>query len=233
MPILIVVVCALAGYLVGSIPFGYLIVRAVKGVDLRTVGSGRTGGTNAYRAAGLPAGFATAFLDTVKGIVCVLIIRALGLGEATGGWAEALAGVGVVLGHNASIFLNFAGGAGGATAVGTSLVYLPAAGLAALGVGVFFLVIVGYPFMASILAALAAAVGLTLAAVSGAVPASYPAFGWGIVAIIWATFISGPLRPPSACASAAAFEAFLPSRPSRRAPAMRAATPPTLAPTRA
>ena len=58
MPILIVVVCALAGYLVGSIPFGYLIVRAVKGVDLRSVGSGRTGGTNAYRAAGLPAGIA-------------------------------------------------------------------------------------------------------------------------------------------------------------------------------
>lgn len=184
MPILIVVVCALAGYLVGSIPFGYLIVRAVKGIDLRTVGSGRTGGTNAYRAAGLPAGIATAVLDTVKGIACVLIIRALGLGEATAGWAEALAGVGVVLGHNASIFLRFAGGAGGATAVGTSLVYLPAAGLAALVVGVFFLVVVGYPFMASILAALTAAIGLTLAATAGSVPASYAAFGWGIVAII-------------------------------------------------
>ena len=156
----------------------------MKGVDLRSVGSGRTGGTNAYRAAGLPAGIATAVLDTIKGIVCVLIIRALGLGEATGGWAEALAGVGVVLGHNASIFLNFAGGAGGATAVGTSLVYLPTAGLAALLVGVFFLVIVGYPFMASILAALTAAIGLTVAASAGAVPASYPAFGWGIVAVI-------------------------------------------------
>jgi glycerol-3-phosphate acyltransferase PlsY len=184
MSILIVVVCALAGYLVGSIPFGYLIVRAVKGVDLRSVGSGRTGGTNAYRAAGLPAGIATAILDTIKGVVCVLIIRALGLGDATQGWAEAMAGIGVVLGHNASIFLNFAGGAGGATAVGTSLVYLPAAGLAALVVGVFFLVIVGYPFMASILAALTAAIGLTLAAVAGAVPASYAAFGWGIVGII-------------------------------------------------
>jgi glycerol-3-phosphate acyltransferase PlsY len=68
--------------------------------------------------------------------------------------------------------------------VGTSLVYLPVAGLAALGVGVFFLVIVGYPFMASILAALTAAIGLTVAAASGAVPASYAAFGWGIVAII-------------------------------------------------
>ena len=184
MPILIVVVCALAGYLVGSIPFGYIIVRAVKGVDLRTEGSGRTGGTNAYRAAGLAAGVATAVLDTVKGIVCVLVIRALGLGGATAGWAEALAGVGVVVGHNASIFLGFKGGAGGATAVGTALVYLPLAGLAALVVGVFFLVIVGYPFMASILAALTAAIGLTLAAISGGVPASYAAFGWGIVAVI-------------------------------------------------
>lgn len=184
MSIVIVIVCAIAGYLVGSIPFGYLIVRAVKGVDLRTVGSGRTGGTNAYRAAGFAAGAATATLDTVKGLVCVVLIQATGLDQQTEGWAVALAGIGVVLGHNASVFLGFRGGAGGATAVGTSLAYLPAAGLAALLVGLFFLLVVGYPFMASILAALAAAAGLSYAAALGIVPPAYAAFGWGIVAII-------------------------------------------------
>lgn len=184
MSIVIVILCAITGYLVGSIPFGYLIVRAVKGVDLRTVGSGRTGGTNAYRAAGFAAGAATATLDTIKGLICVLLIHAAGLDQQTEGWAGALAGIGVVLGHNASIFLGFRGGAGGATAVGTALAYLPTAGVAALVVGLFFLLIIGYPFMASIFAALTAAIGLTYAAATGLVPPAYAAFGWGIVAII-------------------------------------------------
>lgn len=187
MPILIALLSGLAGYLVGSIPFGFLIVKAVKGVDLRTVGSGRTGGTNAYRAAGFAAGAATAILDTIKGLLCVLAIRALGAGEQTAGWAEALAGIGVVLGHNASLFLGFKGGAGGATAVGTSLAYLPLAGILSMITGLFFLMVVGYPFMASIVAALTAGIALTLAAAAGQVPLAYAGFGWGIVVlIVWA-----------------------------------------------
>ena len=83
-------VCGLVGYLIGSIPFGYLIVKAVTGKDIRTFGSGRTGGTNAFRAAGLVAGFATAIMDVVKGLATVLVIERLALG--TNGLAEALGG---------------------------------------------------------------------------------------------------------------------------------------------
>ncbi len=104
------VLAALLGYLLGSIPPGYLIGRLF-GVDVRKHGSGRTGGTNVWRSAGLTAAILTVLSDGLKGIVVVLIARYF-LG---GDWAAALAGAMAVLGHNWSCFLNFHGGAGGIT----------------------------------------------------------------------------------------------------------------------
>ncbi|NJM40700.1 MAG: glycerol-3-phosphate acyltransferase [Anaerolineae bacterium] len=111
-PVLTSILSGLLGYLIGSIPFGWIVVKLAKGVDIRTVGSGRTGGTNAFRAAGFVPGLLTATLDIIKGAVTVLVVRNLA-GDSTLGWAEGLAGLGVVLGHNHSLFLNFKGGAGG------------------------------------------------------------------------------------------------------------------------
>jgi glycerol-3-phosphate acyltransferase PlsY len=113
----------LAAYLFGSIPFGVLIVKLVSGRDIRTVESGRTGGTNAFRAAGFGAGLFTAILDILKGAVTVWLARAV----TPEVWIHILCPVAAVLGHNHSIFLpergpdgrlRLRGGAGGAAALG-------------------------------------------------------------------------------------------------------------------
>ncbi len=176
------IACGIIGYLTGSIPFGWIIVKLTRGIDVRQFGTGRTGGTNVFRAAGPVAGVATAVLDVLKGVAAVLIVRQIT--PDTGGWAEALAGFGVVLGHNASIFLGFRGGAGGATAVGTSIALWHWSGLPALAVGAFFLFVVGYASVASILAGTIVAVGSTVGALLGACPWSYAAYGWGVLVLI-------------------------------------------------
>jgi len=181
--ILLTLACSVAGYLIGSIPFGWIIVKVVKGVDLRTIGSGRTGGTNVFRAAGRVPGFLTAFLDIFKGAITVLVVRNL-FGAQTGGWAEALAGLGIVLGHNFSIFLGFKGGAGGATAIGTGAALWLVGTIPALLAGLFMLFIIGFASLATIFAAYGVAVALTAAALSGAMPVSYAVSGWGIVVLV-------------------------------------------------
>lgn len=180
--IVISLICGIAGYIVGSIPFGWIIVKIVKGEDVRNYGSGRTGGTNVFRAAGAPAGILTAMLDVLKGVVAVLLVRQLVPG--TSGWAESLAGFGVVLGHNASCFLNFRGGAGGATAVGTSIALSPPSGLVAMVLGALMLFVGGYASVASIIAGAVVAIGNTLGAILGANYWSYAAYGWGVLGLI-------------------------------------------------
>ncbi len=180
-PVITSILCGLIGYVMGSIPFGFMIVRAAKGLDVRTQGSGRTGGTNVYRTAGLPAALLTAFFDIAKGLVPVLILRSINTG--TNGWAEVLAGLGAVLGHNYSMFLGFKGGAGGATAVGTGFGFALISGVLSLIIGCFFLFIVGYASLATISAALTVAITLTVMALNGTVPSIYPLYGWGILII--------------------------------------------------
>jgi len=127
----------LLGYLLGSIPFGLIIVKLRTGKDVRKVESGRTGGTNVYRAAGMWAGLLTALLDGIKGMVAVWlavwIIAKLGISEFPFGLV--MAGIGAILGHNYSIFLaergengrwRLRGGAGGATTAGGAMgLWLP------------------------------------------------------------------------------------------------------------
>jgi glycerol-3-phosphate acyltransferase PlsY len=132
-------------YLIGSIPFGLLIVRLRTGKDIRQVESGRTGGTNAMRAAGFGAGFATATLDLLKSAVTVWIARAVVPGNA---WLETLAPVAAVIGHNYSIFLiersqdgkiRLRGGAGGAPTTGGAFGLWPPCILFMLPVGALIL----------------------------------------------------------------------------------------------
>ncbi|HEX2698476.1 MAG TPA: glycerol-3-phosphate acyltransferase, partial [Anaerolineales bacterium] len=119
MQILIDAGILLLAYVLGSIPFGLLIVKVATGKDIRQVASGRTGGTNAMRAAGCWAGIATAVFDILKGTAAVLLARVL----THNVWMEILAPIAAVLGHNYSIFLaerdadgklRLRGGAGGA-----------------------------------------------------------------------------------------------------------------------
>jgi glycerol-3-phosphate acyltransferase PlsY len=128
MQILYLVLAGVIGYLCGSIPFGYIYVRLFKGEDLRTIGSGRTGGTNSFRAAGLGVGVLTSLSDVVKGAAAVWLTTQL-MGPALGPqllpWAQATAGVMSVVGHNWSIFLKFGGGAGTGPNVGWSAAIWP------------------------------------------------------------------------------------------------------------
>lgn len=180
--IVISIICGITGYVIGSIPFGWIIVKLVKGEDVRNYGSGRTGGTNVFRAAGAPAGIITAMLDVLKGVAAVLLVRQMAPG--TFGWAEALAGFGVVLGHNASCFLDFRGGAGGATAVGTSIALSPPSGLIAMVAGGLMLFVGGYASLGSIIAGAIVAIGNTIGAIAGVNYWSYAAYGWGVLGLI-------------------------------------------------
>ncbi|HBB86086.1 MAG TPA: acyl-phosphate glycerol 3-phosphate acyltransferase [Blastocatellia bacterium] len=162
-------------YLLGSIPFGYLIVRASKRADIRETGSGGTGATNVSRRAGKGAGVLTLVLDALKGAAAVVIARAV-LGLSLSGifgiaslhqavnssatsenayWWVAAAAVAVIIGHIFPVWLGFRGGKGVATGVGVLLVLAP---LVTAFAGVVFLVIVlltRYVSLGSIVAAAA------------------------------------------------------------------------------
>ncbi|MFH1679132.1 MAG: glycerol-3-phosphate 1-O-acyltransferase PlsY [Candidatus Eisenbacteria bacterium] len=112
---------ALAAFLLGSIPFGYLVPRVFGGLDIRSFGSGNPGFTNVYRAAGPVRGIAVLAGDVGKGILAVLLGRALG-GTAGG----AAAGLAAIAGHVWTPFLRFRGGKGVATTAGVFLTLLPA-----------------------------------------------------------------------------------------------------------
>jgi acyl phosphate:glycerol-3-phosphate acyltransferase len=101
-------------YLLGSIPFSWLIVKLRAGKDVRTVGSGNVGATNAMRAAGKAAGVAALLLDIAKGVAAVLIARRLGAPPALVGAAAFF----VMLGHCYPVWLGFQGGKGVATSAG-------------------------------------------------------------------------------------------------------------------
>jgi glycerol-3-phosphate acyltransferase PlsY len=132
MQILIETVTVVLGYIIGSIPFGMLIVKLKTGKDIREVESGRTGGTNAVRAAGFGAGLLTAILDIMKGASAVWLARTV---SPDNNLLHVLAPVAAILGHNYSIFLfrrdaggklRFHGGAGGAPAIGGAMgLWLP------------------------------------------------------------------------------------------------------------
>lgn len=110
----------LVGYLLGSIPFGYIVGR-LRGVDVTQYGSGRTGGTNVLRTAGKKAAVVSIGCDLLKGAVAVLLGRWLVGTEL----AAALAGFAAVVGHDWSVFIGFRGGAGTGTSMGAYFFMAP------------------------------------------------------------------------------------------------------------
>lgn len=113
------IVC-LASYLLGAIPFGLVMARGIKGVDLRTVGSGNIGATNAMRVLGKPLGIVAFLLDLAKGFVPTYVLAryASDVNVDTPLLAESLCGVCAVLGHCFPVYLGFRGGKGVATGCG-------------------------------------------------------------------------------------------------------------------
>lgn len=149
---LLEILLVVAGYLAGSLPMGVIVARLTGAPDPRTVGSGRTGGTNALRAMGLRRAVAVGVLDIAKGAVPVLAAVMLGATPL----AQALAGAAAVLGAWRSVFLRFHGGRGVATGIGALLIIQPL--VIVLGAPVFFgtIWLTRYVSLGSLLAAAAA-----------------------------------------------------------------------------
>lgn len=125
-----------AAYLLGSIPFGLLIVKAMGGGDVRDKGSGNIGAANVTRTAGKIAGIATLLLDALKGYAAVWLAGHFFHGSAS--WMIA-AGVAAVLGHVFPVWLRFRGGKGVATSLG---VFVPIAPMAVAGAAAIWILIV-------------------------------------------------------------------------------------------
>ena len=144
-----VVLSAAMGYLLGSIPFGYLLVRIFRGADVRTTGSGNIGATNVARTS--PAlGILTLMLDLLKGLAAVWITLALFSGNRTIAFIAAFA---AICGHVFPIWLRFRGGKGVATGLGSFLLLTPKAILVAIGIFFVLMIAFRYVSVASVIAA--------------------------------------------------------------------------------
>ena len=157
MNIVYFLLAGLFGYVLGSIPFGWVYVKLKTGKDIRTIGSGRMGGTNSYRAAGLVIGILTALSDFLKGAVSVWVARWLFGGPADPNWLPwiiTFGGVMAVMGHNWSVFLKFKGGAGTGPNVGwATAIWLPIFPILFL-VGLGLMLTVGMASVASMVVAI-------------------------------------------------------------------------------
>ncbi len=171
----------IAAYLLGSIPFGYLIVKMGRGSDVRASGSGNTGATNVTRIAGKPAGFLTLLLDTGKGYFAVWFASRWSHGNIR--WVMA-AGVAVVLGHTFSCWLRFRGGKGVATGLGVFLAVAWQAVLATLVVWIVVVAFWRYVSLGSVVAAAALPILVYLFYAPGHAPPLAVSFGAVAVAII-------------------------------------------------
>ncbi|MCY3963942.1 MAG: glycerol-3-phosphate 1-O-acyltransferase PlsY [Acidobacteria bacterium] len=141
-------------YLLGSLPWSYLIVRLHRGIDVRTIGSRSAGATNVLRASGKSAALLALLLDAAKGAAAVVLARSLEVGS----WWLAAAAVAAVAGHVFPVFLGFRGGKGVATAAGVLALLVPGAAVGALAV---FIVVVAWRRYVS-LGSISAAVALPL-----------------------------------------------------------------------
>ena len=172
-------------YLVGSIPFGVLVARVSGGPDPRSVGSGRTGGTNSLRALGRKWALVVVAGDLLKGAVPVLLARWVTGGDAT---TEVLCAAAAVLGAWRSAFLGFAaGGRGVGTGVGTMLVIQPLAVVLAAPVFFGVILLTRYVSLGSLLgsAAMFPAMLLLWAVAQGWVPPQYLAWAAVGPVLIW------------------------------------------------
>lgn len=187
----VVLGAAAIGYLLGAIPFGYTFVWWLARRDVTRTGSGRTGGTNALRAGGPVAGVLTALFDFLKGALAVLVARALTQGQAVQPWAEALAGAAAVLGHNASIFIGFKGGAGTGPNVGAAVALWPPAALLLVPLTPLLVIVTGYASVTSMTLALLILAVFVVRAAQGFAPWAYV---WGY-ALITALLVYIALLP--------------------------------------
>ncbi|GAB4485226.1 MAG: glycerol-3-phosphate 1-O-acyltransferase PlsY [Anaerolineales bacterium] len=186
----------LLGYLLGSIPFGLLLVKLKTGKDIRTVESGRTGGTNAFRAAGFGTGLLTALLDIFKGTLATWIALAV---SPSSHWVHILAPLAAILGHNYSIYLpdfdengrfvRLRGGAGGAPALGGAIGLWWPSVLVILPLGALVFFTLGYASVTTLSVGLFATLVFLVRVLTAAPGASWTDVIYGVMTLlllVWA-----------------------------------------------
>lgn len=180
-PVLFTVIVA---YLLGSIPFGYLLVRIFRGADVRTTGSGNIGATNVARTS--PAlGLVTLLLDAGKGLAAVAVVRCFFPRDSTLAFVAAFV---AICGHVFPVWLRFRGGKGVATGLGSFVLLTPKAVLIAVGIFIIFAAIFRWIGLASIIAtaSLPVAAWLTQETVTGNLTTFTPSGkSFAVTPLVW------------------------------------------------
>lgn len=158
-PVFSYLMIAVGGYLLGSIPTGFLVARA-RGIDIRTVGSKNMGATNVFRTLGKGPGTFVLFVDALKGFAASAwladgLVQILGQANPDPQLNHLIAGIAAVLGHNYTCWLQFKGGKGIATTAGVFLALAPTAVGIAIALWIIAFAATRYVSIASILAAVA------------------------------------------------------------------------------
>jgi glycerol-3-phosphate acyltransferase PlsY len=182
----------LIGYLLGSIPSGVVVSRLSHKDDPRAHGSGKTGATNVLRTLGPGAAVLVALVDGSKGAAAILLTRYVifpvahtppGLAEIQG-YAEALAGITALLGHNYSLFIHFKGGRGVMTGFGGLIVMSPIATAIGLVCAIIPIAITRYVSLGSIVGA-----GVSILAAAALIPSGLTTFPHFIYVLVGGSFI--------------------------------------------
>ncbi|MDO9348979.1 MAG: glycerol-3-phosphate acyltransferase [Anaerolineales bacterium] len=192
MQILVDAGIVLASYVFGSVPFGLIVVKLLTGKDIRMVESGRTGGTNALRAAGWVAGLLTGILDILKATATVWLAQAITANE----WMHVLAPIAAILGHNYSLFMaerdergrwRLRGGAGGAPSFGGALGLWAPSALIILPIAALIYYFIGYASVTTLSVALMATLIFAVRAIFFQSPWEYVIYGvLSEILLVWA-----------------------------------------------
>jgi len=157
------------GYLLGSVPFGVMVGKLLKGVDVRDYGSGSSGMTNVIRTVGVRAGALVMLLDMAKSVAAILLARAFTDSQGV----EVAAAVGAIVGHAWPVFAGLKGGKGISPGLSALFVLSPVAGLVTVLVGVPVIAITRYMSLGSIVGTLCASIALIALAFTGQAPPTY------------------------------------------------------------
>ena len=172
-----IVLLVLVSYLLGALPFGLLMAKLVRGIDVRRYGSGSTGMTNVLRTIGLAPALVVLALDAGKGVAAVFLARYFEAGLAV----EAISALAALVGHNWSVFIRFQGGKGIATGIGALCALSPVAGLIVIAVGAPVIALSRYVSLGSIAGATTGAIAVPILAMADpSMPLGVPSYGYAI-----------------------------------------------------
>lgn len=164
-------------YFIGAIPVGYLIAKGIKGIDIRTVGSGNVGATNVGRVLGWYYGIVCFILDALKGIFAILFVSGWNKWLSLSIYASyedltfyVICGIVAILGHLFPIYLKFKGGKGVATAFGVFMFFIPIPTVIASAIWLFSVLLFRYISIASILAAISLPIMIKIIGIPDRIP---------------------------------------------------------------